>query len=87
MDWGILVTGPDGNEVLRRVYWANQSTHILADAPSEALLHPGLWGTVRFHGAERSEFEQLKDSLELQKGSGEEEGEDDLQDDADAGID
>lgn len=26
MDWGILVSGPDGTEVLRREYWANKAT-------------------------------------------------------------
>lgn len=49
LDWGILVSGPDGNEVLRREYWANKATQITADAPSEAELHPELWGHVRFH--------------------------------------
>lgn len=49
MDWGILTTGPDGNEVLRRVYWSNKATTITADAPSEARLQPDLWGHLRFH--------------------------------------
>ncbi len=49
LDWGILVSGPDGTEVLRREYWANKATQITADAPSEAELHPELWGHVRFH--------------------------------------
>lgn len=49
MDWGILTTGRDGNEVLRRVYWSNKATAITADAPSEARLHPDLWGHLRFH--------------------------------------
>ncbi|PAW86750.1 MAG: hypothetical protein B9S33_07390 [Pedosphaera sp. Tous-C6FEB] len=49
LDWGILVSGPDGTEVLRREYWANKATQIIADAPSEAELHPELWGHVRFH--------------------------------------
>jgi hypothetical protein len=49
MDWGILTTGPDGNEVLRRLYWSNKATNIVADAPSEARLHPDLWGHIRFH--------------------------------------
>ena len=53
LDWGILVSGPDGTEVLRREYWANKATQITADAPSEAELHPELWGHVRFH-AERT---------------------------------
>jgi hypothetical protein len=49
MDWGVLVSGPDGTEVLRREYWANKATQITADAPSEAELHPDLWGHIRFH--------------------------------------
>ncbi len=49
MDWGVLVSGPDGTEVLRREYWANKATQIIADAPSEAELHPELWGHIRFH--------------------------------------
>ena len=49
LDWGVLVSGPDGTEVLRREYWANKATQITADAPSEAELHPELWGHVRFH--------------------------------------
>ena len=48
-DWGVLVSGKDGNEVLRRVYWSNKATSIVADAPSEAALHPDLWGHIRFH--------------------------------------
>jgi len=49
LDWGVLVSGKDGNEVLQRIYWSNKATSITSDAPSEALMHPDLWGTVRFH--------------------------------------
>ncbi len=49
MDWGVLSSGPDGTEVLRREYWSNKATQITADAPSEAELHPSLWGHIRFH--------------------------------------
>ncbi len=49
MDWGMLESGPDGTEVLQREYWANKFTFITADAPSEAELHPNLWGHIRFH--------------------------------------
>ncbi|MGD0088650.1 MAG: hypothetical protein ABSE73_01905 [Planctomycetota bacterium] len=51
LDWGILTSGPEGSEVLQRLYWANASTNIIADEPTEAQLHPGLWGLVRFSGA------------------------------------
>jgi hypothetical protein len=50
MDWGVLASGPDGTEVIRRVYWANRAAQIVADAPSEARLHPHLWGHAVFHG-------------------------------------
>jgi len=47
LDWGILATDPDGAQVLHRSYWSNKATSILSDAPSEAALHPALWGTLR----------------------------------------
>jgi hypothetical protein len=47
-DWGVLASGPDGNEVLQRVYWANSQTSILADEALESQLHPDLWGMLRF---------------------------------------
>ena len=49
MDWGVLVSGPEGTEVLQREYWSNKFTQMVSDAPSEATLHPNLWGHVRFH--------------------------------------
>ncbi|HEY3324298.1 MAG TPA: hypothetical protein VGP72_27855 [Planctomycetota bacterium] len=51
LDWGILVSGPNGTEVLQRLYWANSSTAIVSDEAAEAMLHPSLWGYVRFSGA------------------------------------
>ena len=60
MDWGMLVSGPDGNEVLRRVYWANKATNVTADAPSEARLHPNLWGHVLFHDRKSSAEDRLE---------------------------
>jgi hypothetical protein len=50
LDWGVLVSGPEGTEVFRRIYWANKATTIVSDAPSEARLHPNLWGYALFHG-------------------------------------
>jgi len=50
LDWGILESGKDGNEVLQRIYWANKATSIIADVAAEAMLHPDLWGFVRFGG-------------------------------------
>ncbi|HYG76014.1 MAG TPA: hypothetical protein VEK08_13500 [Planctomycetota bacterium] len=59
LDWGILVTGPNGTEVMRRMYWANKATGIVSDAPSEARLHPNLWGYALFQGARQSAAEQI----------------------------
>jgi len=56
LDWGVLVTDAAGNGVLRRMYWANQATGIVADVPSEARLHPDLWGYVLFHDRARRGF-------------------------------
>lgn len=50
VDWGVLVSGKDGNEVLQRLYWANKATAITADVAAEAELHPDLWGFLRFSG-------------------------------------
>ncbi|MGE3406003.1 MAG: hypothetical protein AB7I37_04255 [Pirellulales bacterium] len=65
LDWGMLTTGPDGNEVLRRVYWANQATGTVADAPSEARLHPNLWGHVRLHAGVRPSAEDALDEIAI----------------------
>ena len=48
-DIGIL----RGNAVqtTARVYWGNKATSITSDVPSEALLAPGLWGTLEFQPA------------------------------------
>ncbi len=50
-DWGVLVSGADGNEVMQRLYWANQQTAIVSDEAAEAVLRPDLWGSIRFAGA------------------------------------
>lgn len=63
LDWGILTTGPDGNEVLRRIYWSNQATSITSDAPSEARLQPNLWGFVLFHGQNRPSAEDQLETV------------------------
>jgi hypothetical protein len=47
-DWGILVSGPDGTEVLQRRYWANPSNATVADMAAEATIHPELWGWLYF---------------------------------------
>lgn len=59
-DWGLLSTDEEGHQVLRRVYWANQATNIVADAPSEARLHPNLWGHLRLSGKPGGVEQQLE---------------------------
>lgn len=59
LDWGVLVAGPGGTEVLRRVYWANRGTQIVSDAPTEARLTPHLWGHVVFHGVFQGDEQRL----------------------------
>ena len=53
-DWGLLLTGPDGHVVTRRMYWSNKNTSILSDVPSEAQLQPGLWGHLLVQGERKS---------------------------------
>jgi hypothetical protein len=31
LDWGVLVSGPEGTETFQRLYWANQQTAIVSD--------------------------------------------------------
>jgi hypothetical protein len=61
MDWGMLVSGPEGTEVFRRIYWANKATTIVSDAPSEARLHPNLWGYALFHDYRPGAEEKLNE--------------------------
>ena len=63
-DWGILASGPEGNAVLERVYWANAQTAMLADEAIEAQLHPDLWGAVRFSAGSGSKG---KPDLDMEK--------------------
>lgn len=53
IDWGVLQTDDNGFQVLRRLYWSNKATAIVADIPSEARLHPDLWGHVLFYDRSR----------------------------------
>ena len=53
LDWGVLSTDLNGNSVMQRLYWSNGATGIIADVPSEAMLHPDLWGYVLFHDRSR----------------------------------
>lgn len=69
LDWGVLVAGPEGTEVLRRVYWANRADQIVSDAPSEARLSPHLWGHARFHGLRPTTDDKLAE-VEVQDRKG-----------------
>ena len=48
IDLGILSADSGGSVTVARTYWANQATGLVNDVPGEIMLHPGLWGTVRF---------------------------------------
>lgn len=69
-DWGLLVAGPDGHEVLRRLYWANKATSSVSDAPTEARIHPNLWGHVRFLDRNQKSSDTRLDSVEINPRSG-----------------
>ena len=47
-DFGVLLSTADGSAVARRIYWANPSTSIVSDLPSEARLTPDNWGLFKF---------------------------------------
>jgi len=63
LDWGVIVTDSSGNSVMRRSYWANQATSIIADVPSEARLHPDLWGWALFHEGARRDAATMTDLI------------------------
>jgi hypothetical protein len=66
-DWGILVSGAEGSEVVRRIYWANHASQTTADAPSEARLQPNLWGHARFHDYRPTAEEELGERASSKK--------------------
>ena len=49
-DFGILTADASGVATQVRSYWANPSTGVVSDVPSEIMLTPGLWGTLIFPG-------------------------------------
>ena len=73
-DWGILTTDNYGNACTGRLYWSNRATGILADAPSEALMTPHLWGHLRVNETRKS------GPLDLESLSSLEDVEDDVDD-------
>ncbi len=63
-DWGVQEVGPDGNVVMQRLYWANQSARIISDEAAESILYPGLWGDLLFLGRRPEALEKQMQSLE-----------------------
>jgi len=48
MDFGVLFSAPTGDVTAERVYWSNKAAGAVSDVPSEAEVHPQLWGWARF---------------------------------------
>ena len=69
LDWGILTTDSAGNAVSQRMYWSNQATGIVADVPSEARLHPDLWGYILFHERGKRGVASTPGDLNLRPGT------------------
>lgn len=47
-DVGFILSNDAGTENAARVYWSNQDTNLVSDIPSEAVLQPARWATMRF---------------------------------------
>lgn len=47
-DFGVTFGDAGGTETQLRSYWANPATMLVDDIPGEIMLHPDLWGDVRF---------------------------------------
>ncbi len=47
-DVGFILSNDVGTENVARVYWSNQDTNLVNDLPSEAILQPARWATMRF---------------------------------------
>jgi hypothetical protein len=77
-DWGMLVTDASGNQVNQRIYWANKATAIVADAPSEAVLTPHLWGHMIFRNRARDVAAQQASDQELGRESDSDDATDDI---------
>ena len=75
-----LQTSSGGTEVLRRLYWANKNTHILADEAAEAQIQPDLWGHVIFKAGKQGTIGGVKSGVDLLGDDDEEVSEDDLLD-------
>ena len=47
-DFGVTYGDPEGHDTQLRSYWANPSTMLVDDIPGEIMLHPMMWGEIRF---------------------------------------
>lgn len=47
-DFGVILSNESGTQNVARLYWSNQDTNLVSDIPSEAILQPNRWGTIRF---------------------------------------
>ena len=47
-DFGVTFGDSEGKETQLRSYWANSATMLVDDIPGEIMLHPNMWGTVKF---------------------------------------
>lgn len=47
-DFGVTFGDAEGQETQLRSYWANSATMLVDDIPGEIMLHPNMWGTVKF---------------------------------------
>ncbi|MDB4537643.1 hypothetical protein N9230_03410 [Akkermansiaceae bacterium] len=47
-DFGATFGDAGGSETQLRSYWANPATMLVDDIPGEVMLHPNLWGEVKF---------------------------------------
>jgi sugar lactone lactonase YvrE len=47
-DFGVTFGNAEGTDTQLRSYWANPATMLVDDIPGEIMLHPHLWGNVRF---------------------------------------
>ena len=47
-DLGFILSNDAGTSNNARVYWSNQDTNLVSDLPSEAILQPNRWASLRF---------------------------------------
>lgn len=54
-DFGVTFGDAGGTETQLRSYWANPATMLVDDIPGEIMLHPNLWGELRFRAFNKEE--------------------------------